>query len=405
MNDAFAASDFRQCEDALRLAIDGDVNDAKLKTQLRSMVGTRLAAMVMATADLQSKARAKLGAGLWWCSERSLSQSTPYPVADLKATWIQSSVVFDLCSGIGRDTISIANQATLKTASITSVDLDPTTIAMATENLRLHSQIRPSPVCFRCQDVGTIAIPPEAAVHIDPDRRQESGRKTRPEDYSPAWDVVEQIIARCDATTAKLAPAAEIEDQSERHRLWISWAGSVREQTLLAKQALVHASNSLGGRLGESGRTAVILRPSGGVAVFSGEFTAPSGRRTEQPRKYLADPDPAIRAAGLTESFAEQSDYQLLGGPSGFLTGDVQLDADLAVCEPVIWSGSCDDRKLRKTLRSLNCFPWRVKTRGVQQNPNVLEKRYRECGEQPVTLWIGRATRRQFAVLTQSDAE
>ena len=33
-------------------------------------------------------------------------------------------------------------------------------------------------------------------------------------------------------------------------------------------------------------------------------------------------------------------------------------------------------------------------------DPNVLTKRYRRCGQQPVTLWIGRTTERAYAAIT-----
>ncbi|WP_182864848.1 hypothetical protein [Stieleria mannarensis] len=392
--------DLAGCEDALRMAIQHGVWDTAVAAKVRSMVGEDLAAVVLVSLNLQSKARAKLGDGIWWCTERSLRQATPASVADLKARWMHCTTVVDGCCGLGADTLAIAKACGSSNRPITAVDTDPMMVAMATENLRLNLGSIPAKLDVRCDDVATFAIPGDATVHLDPDRRNDAGRKVRPEDYSPPWDVVEQVLDRCQAGIVKLAPAAEIEDRSQRHRVWISLDGSVREQTLLTASAIDRAGASLGQRLAESARSAVVLGKDGNVAVHSNERIDQTVARHDKPLAYLADPDAAIRAAGLTESFADRHGYAAIGGPSGFLTGETEITGDLAICEPVIWSGACDDRKLRKTLRSMNCYPWRVKTRGVSQNPNVLEKRYRPCGERPVTLWIGKGIRRQFAALT-----
>ncbi|QEF97950.1 hypothetical protein Mal15_19960 [Stieleria maiorica] len=392
--------DLAGCEEALRMAIQHGVWDAAVAAKVRSMVGQDLAAVVLVSLNLQSKARAKLGDGIWWCTERSLSQATPAAVADLKARWMNGTTVVEGCCGLGADTIAIAKAYGSSGRPITAVDTDPMMVAMATENLRLNLGSIPAQIDVRCDDVATFAIPGDATVHLDPDRRDDAGRKVRPEDYSPPWDVVEQILDRCEAGIVKLAPAAEIEDRPQRHRVWISLGANVREQTLLTGSAIDRAGENLGPPLAESARSAVVLGKAGNVAIHTSERIDGAVERVDQPMAYLADPDAAIRAAGLTESFADQHGYATIGGPRGFLTGQTEITGDLAICEPVIWSGACDDRKLRKTLRSMNGFPWRVKTRGVSQNPNVLEKRYRSCGERPFTLWIGKGTRRQFAALT-----
>ncbi|QDV45259.1 hypothetical protein Enr13x_51340 [Stieleria neptunia] len=399
-----SADDLERCEDALRIALAHGTWDTALAAKIRSLVGEDLAAVVLVSLNLQSKARAKLGDGIWWCTERSLSQATPAPVAELKARWMNSGSVLDGCCGLGADTLAIAKRVGSGDVPVTAVDRDPMMVAMTTENLRMNVQSTVTQVAVRCDDVATVPIAADATVHLDPDRRDDAGRKVRPEDYSPTWDVVEEILDRCAAGIVKLAPAAVIEDRPERHRLWISLGGSVREQTLLTRQAIDRAAACFGHPLIEASRTSVVVRTDGGAVTYTGDGDDRAGRRVEKPLDYLADPDAAIRAAGLTESFAGQHGYSMIGGPSGFLTGDTAIESDLAICEPVIWSGACDDRKLRKTLRSMNCYPWRVKTRGVSQNPNVLEKRYRPCGERPVTLWIGKGSRRQFAAMSVPQA-
>jgi hypothetical protein len=365
------------------------------------MVGEELAAVVLATAELQEKARGKLGDGIWWCTERSLAQATAYQVADLKARWLDSPFQLDFCCGLGGDTVAIARAGRSTGAKLVAIERDPSMAAMAVENLRLNVSPTQTSASVSCCDVLDAPIPAGSAIHLDPDRRDGKNRKTRPLDYSPTWEVVEQIVARCDSAIVKLAPAAEVEDQPDRHRVWISLSGSVREQTLIVGQAIPRASDVLGMPLAPQQRSAVALRPDGQAGAFTGDPHDVSGTWAETPLEFMVDPDASVRAAGLTERYAEQHRLQMIGGPSGFLTGDSDVSDGLAICEPVIWSGACDDRKLRKTLRAMDCYPWRIKTRGVSQNPNVLEKRYRPCGEKPVTLWIGKGTNRQYAVITE----
>ena len=341
-------TDLRHMEDALRLAVDYGRWDGKLTSQIRSMVGETAAAIVMATADLQTKARAKLGDGLWWCTERSLSQSTPHPVAALKARWLDSPSVFDLCCGIGGDTLALASTIRTHDQKITAIDRDPAIAAMATENLRLNLKPNASEVAVVCSNVTDVSIPDTSALHIDPDRRDDSGRKVRPQDYSPTWDVVEQLIDRVSAAIIKLAPAADLGDHPGRHRTWISLGGSVREQSLLTGASIQRAGVDLHEDLAEGGRSAIVAAADGSAFVFAHSNRTPWTERAEKASQFMVDPDPAIRAAGLTASFAEENGLQVLGSPSGFLTGKTATPPNLAICERVIWAGSCDDRKLRQ---------------------------------------------------------
>ncbi len=101
-------------EEALRLATEHGQWDTAITAKLRQMVGRELAATVLATAKLQTKARAKLGDGLWWCTEKSLAQSTPRWVADVKARWLTSPIALDVCCGLGGDTIALAASAAVR---------------------------------------------------------------------------------------------------------------------------------------------------------------------------------------------------------------------------------------------------------------------------------------------------
>ena len=384
-----------RCEDALREASAVESNDPRLNARVRELVGEECLGLVVATAQLQPKAIAKLGEGLWWATDRALQQASARRVADCKANWFGDAPVFDLCCGIGGDTIAFAERG-----PVTGVDRDLGLIAMARENVRLNSDH-----ANRCRFVGgdvcDLKIPADALLHIDPDRRDGATRRTRPEGYSPTWDEVETLIDGCAGAAIKVAPAAELHERANRCRVWISLGGSVREQSLLVGAALERAKDVLS-LDSDADRAALVLGNDGGNAVFARTHQETSCDTSGQAREFMVDPDAAIRAAGLTVDFANRFGLATIGDPSGFLTGDVAELDGLATCERVLWQGSCDDRKLRKTLRQLDAFPRRVKTRGVSHDANQLERRYRDCGEKPISLWIGRASKRHYAVVTSA---
>jgi hypothetical protein len=404
MMESFKASDFANLEATLREGIARALQNQ----QIGSVAGVDplLEGLLLESIAVQSKALAKFGDGLWWCTDRALQQATVREVAELKANWLPGPVVYDLCCGIGGDTMRLASSTSRPDGELVALDNDEMLLAMAAENLRLNF---PPDVLERCSfhsgSVSELPLEPDASVHIDPDRRVNGGRKTRPQDYSPDWTTIEKVIETANATIVKLAPAAELDDHAEHHRIWTSFSRSVREQSLLCKTAIDAASTQLSTSLHPGGRSAVVLGQNGQPSVFSCEADElqPRAPVTDSPAEWIVDPDAAIRSAGLTEAFANRFELQTVGGPAGYLTGTSAAAPELSICERILWCGSPDDRKLRKTLRSLDAFPMRVKTRGVDHNPNVLEKRYRQCGEQPVTLWIGRQGKRRYAVISESD--
>ncbi|MGI9470572.1 MAG: class I SAM-dependent methyltransferase [Rubripirellula sp.] len=400
------------CEAAIRASSQsGSISPARL-TQLRRELGAELAAFVVTQLNLQHRASKKLQptsapTRVWWCTDRSLQQATPWQVAKLKANWFGESPAYDLCCGIGGDANHLAARGPL-----VAVDADPLVAELAAMNLGTNrvgdssSAIDPATELtahersVRCADVTSISVPPQHLIHIDPDRRPGSKRTSRPDHYQPSWEFVVRLLRQQAGAVVKLAPAAhpELEECPAAHRCWISLVGSVREQTMLTGETLQHAG------FVPHGRSAVIIRSQGDADRFhvgeGGEVA--SIECSDKPLDWLVDPDAAIRAAGLTEAFGEANGMSLIGRPSGFLTCTDQPDTrGLAQCSAVIWAGSCDDRKLRRELRQRNAYPEVVKVRGTDHQPETLQRKYRKCGETPVQLWIGRGRDRVFAALTE----
>ena len=359
--------------------------------------------MILSSASLQKKATVKLGPGLWWADEKSLQQASPWQVAMWKAQWFAGDSIYDYCCGLGGDAIQLARMG-----STTVVDSDEVVLNMAIANVRNHAAGADAQAICAIVDESTKpgTCRGQSSVHIDPDRRTGGSRVTNPDYYSPDWNAVLAITDQALGAWIKLAPAAHVlKTPDTHHQMWISLSGSVREQSLITGAILQKFAASTGLEIESGCRSAVMIKSDGQHCLYQGSVDEHAEEATGV-GEIMVDPDAAIRAAGLTEAFASDFGLQVLGGPAGFLTGtefraNHRRLEDLGICEQVVWSGACDDRKIRRELRAQNAFPVRVKTRGVKENANQLEKKLRNCGDDPVTLWIGRRGKKQFAVFTK----
>lgn len=377
--------------------MSGKTPSASSMAKLRSRFGDDSAAVITEAASLQRKAIEKLGPGTWWATTRALQQTTPRQVSQLKASWCGDRLVYDLCCGIGGDTIAFA-----KRGPTIAVDKSPLMAAFNIANRREAGD--EGKVDTRCADAESIDIDRRAVLHIDPDRRPSERRVTNPELYRPDFATIVTLVGRAEGAIVKLAPGADLGADltaisqghlQQAHRCWISLSGSVREQSLIFGGVCDRAE------LPCNARSAIVLDSQGNQIRFVAELQ--TSLSNAEPAEFLLDPDPAIRAAGLTAAFAERFGCASLSGPTGFLTADqtnVQEIGRLAKTGRIIWWGAADDRKIRRELRSRDAYPEVIKVRGSNHDPAILCKRYRKCGQSPITLWIGRHHKKVFAAFT-----
>ncbi len=398
------------------------------KASLRRDFGAETAERLITLVNLQPKARGKLGPGVWWVTDRAIRQATPFQVADVKAGLLLGDAdpgspkrVVDACCGIGGDTMALARRQRRRSdlGMILAADLDGELLEMLRRNLQSAELLGDKPadrLTFGRHDAASLDVDADTILHIDPDRRTGNRRASDPAFYSPDAETVRRMIGKAFSATVKLAPAADIDDwtgeaalsEKPMHRCWFSLRGEVREQTLFTGETAGRSNRQ------DARRSAVIVDGDGRFDVFYDsadcKTAADAGQTSEasvEEGDWLCDPDAAIRAAGLTECFAERFELRAIGKPSGFLVGESDRRKDLAdltrisVTAPIAWTGAADDRKLRKVLRDQGWFPQTIKVRGTDHDPATLFRRYRRCGDKPVTLWIGRGRRRVFAAITE----
>ena len=204
--------------------------------------------------------------------------------------------------------------------------------------------------------------------------------------FPPTWSELTSKIAQSEGGIVKLAPATDFEpiDSHPVHRCWISLRGSVREQSLIFGSSMLE-SDRLSSVIYDTDRSAWIVTTSGKAHCYATRIASDTYATSAEPMQFMVDPDASIRAAGMTASFANEYGLSVLGEPSGFLTADEEnFPEKFARIQSVFWSGSMDDRKLRKALRHNDCYPETIKVRGANFDPAVLFKRYRKCGSKPV---------------------
>lgn len=387
--------------------------EANRISDLKKQFGDELAGLLLHVSKQQPKAHKKLSSpfrtdhpatGIWWGTNRSVQQATPWQVARLKSNWTGKAPVLDICCGMAGDAVWLAGSG-----PVTAVDKDPLMSAFAEANLMQHAFGDHWKV--QTADASELDLDRMMQLHIDPDRREGRKRSTELDSFSPNWPTIRRLVDLADGSIMKVAPASLVHPSGfdiPIHRCWISLQGTVREQTILVGASIEQAG------LSAQRRSSISLNRLGQYQVFESELDLDESAKPQlatietRPRSWMVDPVSSIRAAGLTGEFAARhltsNGLAVLGKESGFLTASEVDDADElrqhAVVGKILWEGSADDRKLRRELRSHNWYPIAVKCRGTDHDPNLLQQRYRKCGETPIRLWLGRAAKRVYAVIT-----
>ncbi|HEY2158520.1 MAG TPA: class I SAM-dependent methyltransferase [Isosphaeraceae bacterium] len=309
-----------------------------------------------------------------WLDPVGLEQSTAEPVARHKAARFAGSVAFDLCSGIGGDSVALAEVA----GCVVAVDLDE---GMA-HRVRWNAEVygvghRLAPILGRAE---AVAIPPEALVHIDPDRRVRAhGRARSVDDYVPGLGFLRQLPSRCRGGAIKLGPASDFAhafgDLPVEIEL-ITHAGECKEATVWFGDL---ATPGVRRRASRSADGATWTDRDG-----PGTSLAPTADR---PGPWVFDPGPSLVRAGLVDGFAVAHGLARIGG-SDFLTGPDRVASPFLAPFEVDETLPLDLKRLRRAVADRRLGPLEIKTRGLDLLPEELRKTLRPDGPNPATLLL-----------------
>src|SRR5262245_14498337 len=138
--------ELRDAPQLLRAVAQSQGHELSLQTQLRREYPDRLVRAAFALCDLRERGTAKFSrAAEMWFDRKGLEQATSEPVARDKARRF-SGRIFDLCSGIGGDTLALAERC-----DVTAIDLSPVACLRTEWNADVYGVA--SRVTVECRDI------------------------------------------------------------------------------------------------------------------------------------------------------------------------------------------------------------------------------------------------------------
>jgi hypothetical protein len=358
-------------------------------SRLRRELSAARVHLLLEQISLRGRARAKFSRPeRMFFTPLGLEQATDEWLATYKAGRFShlGGPLCDLCCGIGGDLLALADRA-----HVLGIDRNPMTALLARANCERAGRRGAEVV------VGDAANAPAimAAWHLDPDRRPAGRRTTRVDLHEPGMPTIERLLRVCGAGAVKLAPAARWPEgwNAEAECEWISRDGECKQ--------LVAWFGVLAGAPGRRRATVVLgedIPPQ--VRTLVGDLLEPPPLATKICR-FLAEPDPAVLAAGLTGRLAAEHDLGTIAAGAAYLTGDeAHADPALAWFE-IAESLPFDTRRLKASLRLRRIGRLEIKQRGVGADPDKLRQQLRVAGDEAATLILARRGKSVTAFLTR----
>lgn len=336
-------------------------------------------------ARLRRKAARKLGpfADRMLFTEEGLEQATRLQVAAHHAGRFARGGfrhVADLGCGLGVDAMAIASLG----IRVSAVERDEVTAALATYNLApfdTATVVHAEAEGFDLTDVD--------ALWMDPARRAEKNRLSRPSDWSPSLDTVFSL-ATARPSGIKLAPGIDrdlLPPNSEWQ--WVSSGGEVVEVTVWTG-ALARAG---------VGRAALVIRGDQAAEMTS---EADSVDEPVGPlREFLYEPDGAVIRARLIGQLARSLSGHMLDPTIAYITADTAQETPFAQVFRVEQVLPVKIPALKKWAREAGIGSLEIKKRGIDLDPASMRKQLDLHGHNHATLILTRMGGRKVAIVAQ----
>ncbi|MBD3671921.1 MAG: hypothetical protein HUJ26_00210 [Planctomycetaceae bacterium] len=352
-------------------------SELKLQTELRKDYSSELVSAAMTQVELRHKASEKFSRSeRMWFDRQGLEQATSETVSRHKAIRFEGEV-FDLCCGLGGDTIALAEKC-----AVTAIDRNPASCLRTWLNAEVYGCQQN--IDLRCEDV-TGCDPSGRLIHIDPDRRPGGSRVIRMEDAEPDLLYLKELMSTARGGAIKLSPAANfIGKFPEAEIELVSLHGECKEATVWF------------GELAEPGVYRATSLPAGETLV--GDPLMVYCRQSELDR-YIFDPDPAIVRSGLIELLAEQKELQRLDDAEEYLTGDYLPETSFLRSFEVIDVLPYQEKELRKYFRKANFGQLEIKCRHIKVPIESLRRKFTLQGEEAGVLIVLREQGQSRAVV------
>ena len=344
-------------------------SELALQSKLRREYPDELVRAAVSLYQLRKRGLVKFTrAGQMWFDRQGLEQSTTEAVSRYKATRF-TGAVWDLCSGIGSDTLSLATQC-----DVTAVDINPAAGLRTLWNAEVYDAAdRVKTLAADVRELKDL----DGLVHIDPDRRPGSGgRVSRIEDYVPGLEFLQDLMKRCRGGAIKVSPASNFGGKFPDAEIeLISLNGECKEATVwfgeLARDTLFRAT---------------VLPEGESIAGHPLEVAVP----VAQLGRFLYDPDPAVVRAGLVDVMADRLGLFRLDSAEEYLTSDTPVRSPFVQTFEVLGNLPNNERDLKGWLRTSGFGPLEIKCRHIPVQADLLRRRLPLSGSDPGVVVFAR---------------
>ena len=346
-------------------AAEADPDSLGAAERMRRCFPPELAAAALTQVALRRRAREKLPmADRMFFTPDGLEQATRWVVAQWRAALFKEAGVtelWDLGCGLGVDAMAFA-QAGLR---VHAVEVDPTTAAFATANLReLDARV----IEGRAEDV---EVPPGAGIFLDPARRTTRGRTWDVNQFTPPWSLVENHLRGDWRTAVKLGPGLPKELIPEHvAAAWVSADGDLVETSLW---------NFL-----EAGPRAVVMRSGMVHTLRSGADPLPVGSLGD----WVHEPDNAVIRAGLVAEAAPAA--RLLAPGVAYVTSDAPIASPFVTDFRVLEVLDYDLPILKRWVKAHRIGSLEIKRRAIDVDPAALRRQLKPRGDSHATIILAR---------------
>ncbi len=349
--------------------------------KLRKRYPAPLAKAALETVLLRVKARAKFPqADEMYFTRESLEQASARLVAEYRSNRFSPyESVFDLCCGIGADTLALAEAG----CQVTAIDSDELRLEMAKANLAVSGE--ESRVTFRLGDVCDVSVNGERAAFLDPGRRAGERRFLDPDTYRPP---LSEVLARLPAgfpIGVKIAPGVSRADLSK----WDASSEFISVERDLKECVLWF------GPLRTATSVATVLPGPHTLLADSDLYEA----TPSEPQAFLFDPDPAVVRANLVPLLGQQLDAVPVDHGIAVLTGSKAAKSPFAQCHAIEHAAPFHLGKLRDYLRAHHVGRVTLLKRAVDLDVNEVMRKFKLDGSEHRTVMLVRSLGRPWAVV------
>ena len=368
----------RRSERIFELLTASAGSELQIQKQLRKEFPQDVVRAAITLHKLRHKAADKFSlATEMWMDRKGLQQATSEPVARHKAKRFDGRV-WDYCSGIGGNTIALAEKC-----EVLAVDQNPAACLCTAWNadvFGVKDNVQPI-----CADVETLSLR-DGLVHIDPDRRPNSHtRVVRVEECVPGLDYLKMLAHEFRGGAIKLSPAGNFAGKfSDVEIELISLNGECKEAVIWF------------GELGETDRWRATVLPCGASLCGDPMEAYPEFGPLQ---RYLSEPDGAIVRAGLIDLLAERLQMQRLDESEEYLTSNLLSDSPFVRTFEVLEELPNNDREIRRFFRNSDFGRVEIKCRHIPIDVEAVRRKLPLPGDQPGVLIFARIQGKARAVV------